>query len=61
MNIRIVTVLGACIEPNYYAIILEYMPLGSLEDLLRKREQTLSWPTRWSLALQITKSINFSS
>ncbi|CAF1272608.1 unnamed protein product [Adineta steineri] len=56
---HVISVLGACMEPHYYALVMEYMPLGSLYDLLKKREQELLWPTRTSLALQITKSINY--
>ena len=25
---HLLSVFGACIEPNYHAIIIEYMPLG---------------------------------
>ncbi|CAF1193133.1 unnamed protein product [Rotaria sordida] len=55
---HVLNVLGACIESNYYALVMEYMSLGSLYDLLKNKEQTLSWPIRWSLALQMTKGIN---
>ncbi len=52
-------ILGACVEPNYYAIIIEYMPLGSLFDILQRKEQIFSWSDRWSIALQMTKGINY--
>ena len=55
---HVLSVLGACMESNYHALIIEYMSLGSLCDLLKNREQTLPWPIRWSLALQMTKGIN---
>ncbi|CAF3666009.1 unnamed protein product [Rotaria sp. Silwood1] len=55
---HVLSILGACMESNYYALVMEYMSLGSLYDLLKNKEQTLSWPIRWSLALQITKGIN---
>ena len=56
---HVLSVLGACMELNYYVLVMEYMSLGSLYDLLKNRDQTLSWPIRWSLALQMTKGINY--
>ncbi|CAF3665994.1 unnamed protein product [Rotaria sp. Silwood1] len=55
---HVLSVLGACMESNYYALVMEYMSLGSLYNLLKNKEQLLSWPMRWSLALQMTKGIN---
>jgi serine/threonine-protein kinase CTR1 len=58
---HVVTFLGACIEPNFYAIIFEYMPLGSLYDVLHGKNEiiTLSWSDRYSLTWQMAKSINY--
>ncbi|CAF2476442.1 unnamed protein product [Rotaria sp. Silwood2] len=58
---HIVTILGACIQPNFYAIIMEYMSLGSLYDVLHKKTQNiiLSWLDRYSLTWQMAKSINY--
>jgi sterile alpha motif and leucine zipper containing kinase AZK len=56
---HVLSVLGACLEPNYYALIVEYMPLGSLFDVLRKKQPPLTWPDRWSIALQMVKGINY--
>jgi serine/threonine protein kinase len=61
---NVLTVLGACIEPNFYAIIVEHMPLGSLHDVLHGKNGqdqmiTLSWPDRYSLVWQMAKSINY--
>ncbi|UJR15617.1 hypothetical protein I4U23_002553 [Adineta vaga] len=58
---NILTVLGACIEPNVYAMIVEYMPLGSLYDIFhRNHEQIIfDWSDRYSLAWQMVKSINY--
>ena len=52
-------IFGACIEPNYYALVVEYMSLGSLFDVLQKKERILSWADRWSIALQMTKGVNY--
>ena len=52
-------VLGACLEPDYYALVVEFMSLGSLFDVLRKKEHICSWTDRWSVALQMTKGVNY--
>jgi serine/threonine-protein kinase CTR1 len=59
---NVLTVLGACIEPNFYAIVVEYMPLGSLYDILHKKQHeqiSFDWSDRYSLAWQMAKSINY--
>ncbi|CAF2812102.1 unnamed protein product [Rotaria sp. Silwood2] len=58
---NVLNVFGACIEPNLYAIIVEYMPLGSLYDILHKKSEQISfdWFDRYSIAWQMTKSINY--
>ena len=56
---HVLGIFGACIEPNYYALIVEYMSLGSLFDVLQKKEHILSWTDRWSIALQMTKGVNY--
>lgn len=56
---HVLNIFGACIEPNYYALIVEYMSLGSLFDVLHTEEYVLSWTDRWSIAFQMTKSVNY--
>ncbi|CAF4426682.1 unnamed protein product, partial [Rotaria sp. Silwood2] len=56
---HVLGIFGACIEPNYYALVVEYMSLGSLFDVLQKKERSLSWTDRWSIALQMTKGVNY--
>jgi len=55
---HVLNIFGACMEPGNYAIILEYMSLGSLYDVLRQQVLQLTWSDRWSIALQMTKGIN---
>jgi tRNA A-37 threonylcarbamoyl transferase component Bud32 len=55
---HVLGIFGACIEPNYHALIVEYMSLGSLFDVLKKKEHIRSWEDRWSIALQMTKGVN---
>jgi tRNA A-37 threonylcarbamoyl transferase component Bud32 len=52
-------VFGACIEPNYHALIVEYMSLGSLYNVLHEKKRVFSWADRWSIALQMTKGVNY--
>ena len=56
---HVLNIFGACIEPNYYALVVEYMSLGSLFNVLQKKELLLSWTDRWSIALQMAKSVNY--
>jgi tRNA A-37 threonylcarbamoyl transferase component Bud32 len=55
---HILNIFGACMEPGNYALIVEYMSLGSLYDVLRQKAVQLTWCDRWSIALQMTKGIN---
>ncbi|CAF2119595.1 unnamed protein product [Rotaria magnacalcarata] len=56
---HVLNIFGACIEPNYYAIVVEYMSLGSLFNVLQKKQPRFSWSDRWSIALQMTKGVNY--
>ncbi|CAF1209362.1 unnamed protein product [Adineta steineri] len=50
---------GACMEPEKYALVIEYMSLGSLYDVLRLQTIKLTWYNRWLIAHQIIKGINY--
>ena len=56
---HVLGIFGSCIEPNFCALIVEYMSLGSLFDVLHKKKYALSWPDRWSISLQMTKGVNY--
>ncbi|CAF3935520.1 unnamed protein product, partial [Rotaria sp. Silwood1] len=56
---HILNIFGACMEPNKYALIVEYMSLGSLYDVLKQKKIQLTWPDRWSIANQMIKGINY--
>ena len=55
----IVNIYGACTEPDRYALVMEYMPLGSLFKVLHEDHCQLSWPEQWSIGLQIAKGVNY--
>ena len=60
-NIRyphIVTFFGACTKNGKYALVMEYMSLGSLYKILHKDKLQLDWSDRLSIALQAAKGIN---
>jgi len=56
---HVLGIFGGVIEPNYYALVLEFMSLGSLFDVLQKKEKILSWNDRWSIGLQMSKGLNY--
>lgn len=56
---NVVRLLGVCIEPGHYSLIIEYMGLGSLYQMLRKENEKLDWPTRFSLVSQAAASIDY--
>ena len=55
---HILNIFRACMEPGIYALIVEYMSLGSLYDVLRQKTLQLTSADRCSIALQMTKGIN---
>ncbi|CAF4279540.1 unnamed protein product [Rotaria sp. Silwood2] len=56
---HIVTFYGACTEHGKYALVMEYMSLGSLYKILHKDKIPLDWSQRLSIALQTAKGINY--
>lgn len=58
---NVLHVYGACVEPDFYAIVVQYMRLGSLYDILHKKSEPISfdWCDRYSIAWQMAKSINY--
>ncbi|CAF1000039.1 unnamed protein product [Adineta steineri] len=56
---HILSMFGACMEPDKYALIVEYMSLGSLYDVLRRQTPQFSWSDRCSVATQLVNGINY--
>ncbi|XVE73859.1 hypothetical protein DITRI_Ditri11bG0152100 [Diplodiscus trichospermus] len=56
---NLVTLIGVC--PEIWALIYEYLPNGSLEDRLSRRDNTapLSWKTRIHIATEICAALIF--
>lgn len=55
---NIVTFYGACLNEDWLALIMEYIPMGSLYQILHKEKLELSWPDRLAIALQAAKGLN---
>ncbi|CAF3106843.1 unnamed protein product [Rotaria sp. Silwood2] len=55
---HIVNFYGACIETDNFALVMEYMSLGSLYKMLHDDNVDLVWALRFSIALQTAKCIN---
>jgi len=55
---NIVQFLGYCISPRP-CIVMEYMPRGSLHQLLRNRQAEILWDVRMRIALDITRGLAY--
>lgn len=56
---HIVSLHGVCFEPNHYALVLEYMPRGSLSKVLSQSELELEWQIRYRIALDVGKGVDW--
>lgn len=56
---RIVQLFGACLEMGHYALVMEYMPKGSLYQLLQDSKIELPWSLRWRFALEIGEGLSY--
>jgi serine/threonine protein kinase len=51
--------MGACIKQPQLLIITEYLPKGNLQKLLAKKDETLPWKLRVSMALDVAKGMAY--
>ncbi|XP_060079814.1 atrial natriuretic peptide receptor 1-like [Ylistrum balloti] len=50
---------GACIEPRKCAILMEYCPRGSLQDIIENDDINLDWTFRYSLIWDIIRGMQY--
>merc|ERR1719282_629546 len=51
--------MGAALQPPSLCIVTEFMPNGSLYELLHQRKETLPYPKRLRMAMQIAEGVVF--
>ncbi|XP_070536704.1 atrial natriuretic peptide receptor 1-like isoform X6 [Ptychodera flava] len=56
---HIVRFVGACVDAPHIAILTEYCPKGSLQDILENDVIKLDWVFRYSLMYDIVKGLHF--
>ncbi|KFM63400.1 Atrial natriuretic peptide receptor 2, partial [Stegodyphus mimosarum] len=56
---NIANFIGACIDAPNVAILTEYCPKGSLQDVLKNDSLDLDWMFRYSLINDIVKGLNY--
>ncbi|XP_058107528.1 probable serine/threonine-protein kinase PBL3 isoform X2 [Magnolia sinica] len=57
---NLVKLIGYCAEADNRLLVYEYMPKGSLENhLFRRNVQPIPWPTRISIAIGVARGLSF--
>ncbi|XP_021016015.1 receptor-interacting serine/threonine-protein kinase 2 isoform X1 [Mus caroli] len=57
----ILPILGICNEPEFLGIVTEYMPNGSLNELLHRKTEypDIAWPLRFRILHEIALGVNY--
>ncbi|KAB1256541.1 Receptor-interacting serine/threonine-protein kinase 2 [Camelus dromedarius] len=57
----ILPILGICNEPEFLGIVTEYMPNGSLNELLHRKNEypDVPWPLRFRILHEIALGVNY--
>lgn len=57
----ILPILGICNEPEFLGIVTEYMPNGSLNELLHRKTEypEIAWPLRFRILHEIALGVNY--
>ncbi|XP_039732959.1 receptor-interacting serine/threonine-protein kinase 2 isoform X3 [Pteropus medius] len=57
----ILPILGICNEPEFLGIVTEYMPNGSLNELLHRKTEypEVAWPLRFRILHEIALGVNY--
>lgn len=56
----IINYYGVFLNANDYAIVMEWMPKGSLNDVLHNPSETFAWnPVRWQIAIDTAEGLSY--
>lgn len=56
----VVHLYGVCQEPGHTAMVMEYLPKGSLYQVLHDSKEPLLWnPVRWNIAIDMGKGLSY--
>ena len=59
---QIVKLFGVCMEADHFAMVMEYMPKGSLYQVLKDKNETLPWePIGCRIAADVSKGSGLSA
>ena len=56
---QIVRLFGITNEPGHFGLVMEYLPRGSLYDVLNDRSIKLPWEKRWEIAIDIANAVAY--
>lgn len=57
---NVVKLHGICQEPGHIAMVMEYLPKGSLYQVLHDSKETLPWePVRWDIAIRVGEGLSY--
>ncbi|MBA2657162.1 MAG: protein kinase [Tatlockia sp.] len=56
---QIVGLYGICDEVGHKALVMEYMPKGSLRSVLDDKGEEILWDRRWTIAVDIGKGLTY--
>ncbi len=58
---HIVQLYGICLDINPIAMVMEYLPKGSLQQVLQDKNEKLLWnePIRWNIAEDVGKGLSY--
>ncbi|MBP9726692.1 MAG: protein kinase [Gammaproteobacteria bacterium] len=56
---HIVALFSVCVEVGHYSMVMEYMPQGSLYDVLHTKEKALPWSLRLTMARHIAVGLAY--
>ncbi len=56
----VIELYGVCTEVNHYALVMTYLPKGSLCEVLHDTNESLPWnPIRWEISIEIGKGLAY--